>query len=42
MSDGGYGFHQVWENLPSWIKNLDVDALRREAGIQAPDPAERH
>ena len=33
MTEGGYGFHPVWVNLPEWITQLDVDAVRREAGI---------
>lgn len=36
MTDGGYGFHPVWVNLPEWITQLDVDAVRREAGIAPP------
>ena len=33
MTTGGFGFHEVWTNLPQWIRKLDVDAIRREAGI---------
>ncbi len=36
MTDGGYGFHEVWDNLPEWIQELDVDVLRKEVGIKAP------
>jgi len=36
MAMGGYGFHEIWVNLPSWIADLDVDDLRRKAGIPAP------
>ena len=36
MTEGGYGFHPVWVNLPEWITQLDVDAVRREAGIASP------
>ncbi len=35
MTDGGYGFHAVWFNLPMWIRDLDIEGLCREAGIQA-------
>ncbi|NLH49662.1 MAG: dual specificity protein phosphatase family protein [Myxococcales bacterium] len=35
MTDGGYGFHAVWANLIVWIKELDVERLRREAGLAA-------
>jgi protein tyrosine phosphatase (PTP) superfamily phosphohydrolase (DUF442 family) len=36
MTEGGYGFHAVWQNLPAWIERLDVPALRKEAGLQEP------
>ena len=36
MKDGGYGFHKVWGNLPEWIQDLDIDAMREEAGIPSP------
>lgn len=34
MNDGGFGFHRIWGNLPDWIRDLDVDAIRAEAGIK--------
>jgi protein tyrosine phosphatase (PTP) superfamily phosphohydrolase (DUF442 family) len=36
MTAGGYGFHPVWVNLPAWIEKLDVESLRRQAGIEKP------
>ena len=36
MTGGGFGYHKVWVNLPSWFKDLDIDALRKDAGIAAP------
>ncbi len=33
MQDGGYGFHRIWSNLPDWISELDVEAIRQEAGL---------
>lgn len=33
MVEGGYGFHPIWENLIHFFRNLDIDALRREAGL---------
>lgn len=33
MTRGGFGFHQVWEDLVDYIQNLDVEAVRNEAGI---------
>ena len=24
MTDGGFGYHPVWKNLPTWIRELDI------------------
>ena len=34
MTQGGFGFHPTWSNLPKWIQKLDIDRLRRQAGIK--------
>ena len=34
MTQGGYGFHAVWQNLPHWIEALDMDAVKKAAGIK--------
>lgn len=34
MTRGGYGFHDVWTNLPKWIMKLDVQKLKNDAGIR--------
>ena len=34
MKDGGFNFHPVWKNIPDWIKELDIDAIRKDAGIK--------
>jgi protein tyrosine phosphatase (PTP) superfamily phosphohydrolase (DUF442 family) len=34
MTQGGFGFHPTWSNLPKWIQKLDIDRLKRQAGIQ--------
>ena len=34
MVDGGFNFHGVWQNLKDWIDQLDVDEVKRKAGIQ--------
>lgn len=31
MREGGFGFHEVWSNLPKWIDELDVEALKKES-----------
>jgi len=38
MREGGFGFHEVWKNLPDFIAKLDIGKLRAETGI-APQPA---
>ncbi|MEW6350198.1 MAG: dual specificity protein phosphatase family protein [Thermodesulfobacteriota bacterium] len=35
MTQGGFGFHAVWTNLPTWIRVLDIDAIKKEAGLGA-------
>jgi protein tyrosine phosphatase (PTP) superfamily phosphohydrolase (DUF442 family) len=34
MTDGGFGFHEVWQNLPNWIEELDIESIRKDAGIK--------
>lgn len=33
MKDGGYGFHSIWKNLEPWIRALDLDDLKKKAGL---------
>jgi len=35
MTDGGFGFHRIWANLKKWIRKIDVQALKKDAGIKA-------
>jgi protein tyrosine phosphatase (PTP) superfamily phosphohydrolase (DUF442 family) len=35
MTTGGFGFHEVFKSLPTWLQELDVAALRKDAGITA-------
>ncbi|WP_342065425.1 dual specificity protein phosphatase family protein [Caballeronia concitans] len=30
---GGYGFHPVWGNIVRYLERVDVEQLRREAGV---------
>lgn len=30
MREGGYGFHEVWTNLPKWIDELNIDSIKAE------------
>ncbi len=34
MTEGGYGFHAIWANLPDWIRDLDIDAVAENAGLK--------
>jgi len=40
MTGGGFGYHRVWKNLPLWFKRLDIEALRKEADVEAPKDAD--
>ena len=35
MTEGGFGFHQTWSNLPKWIQKLNIDRIKRQAGIKS-------
>jgi len=34
MIEGGYGFHEIWENLIRWINKMDIDKIKLKAGIK--------
>lgn len=34
MTEGGFGFHEVWSNLPKWIQELDIESIKKDAGIK--------
>ncbi|MBU4231807.1 MAG: dual specificity protein phosphatase family protein [Desulfobacterales bacterium] len=36
MTEGGFGFHPIWSILPNWIQKLDIDRIKRQAGIKSP------
>ena len=33
MIDGGFGFHEIFDNLPKWIQEMDIESLKKDAGI---------
>ena len=35
MKEGGYGYHTIWTNLIRYLNGLDIDALRKKAGLPA-------
>src|SRR5688572_24746153 len=36
MTEGGYNFHSIWRNLITWFNKLDIEKIRKAAGIPAP------
>jgi len=34
MTQGGFGFHGIWENLVQWINGLDIETIKNRAGIR--------
>jgi protein tyrosine/serine phosphatase len=39
MTQGGFGFHATFDNLIEYIRGLDIEAIRREAGLGEPATA---
>ncbi|MBU0484028.1 MAG: dual specificity protein phosphatase family protein [Proteobacteria bacterium] len=33
MTQGDFGFHTIWVNLPDWIRDLDIESIKKKAGI---------
>ncbi|MDP2046942.1 MAG: tyrosine-protein phosphatase [Deltaproteobacteria bacterium] len=33
MTEGGFRFHWIWSNLPQWVQDLDIDRIKRQAGM---------
>ncbi|RME25421.1 MAG: protein-tyrosine-phosphatase, partial [Deltaproteobacteria bacterium] len=33
MTTGGFGFHGIWKNLVRYVRKVDVEVLRRKAGL---------
>lgn len=36
MTEGGYGYHAVWRNLIRYLRKLDIEALKKQAGLDRP------
>ena len=36
MTDGGFGYHAMWANLIKYLNELDIEALKKKAGLQVP------
>jgi len=39
MTEGGFGHHVIWSNLAKFIEDLEIDAIKKEAGIDTVDTA---
>jgi len=35
MTKGDFGFHPLWTGLPAYVRSLDVEAIRKKAGLSA-------
>jgi protein tyrosine phosphatase (PTP) superfamily phosphohydrolase (DUF442 family) len=35
MTEGAFNFHSVFGNLPKWIEGLDIESIRKDAGMKA-------
>ena len=33
MTEGGYGYHKVWKNLIPFIEQLDIEKIKKMAGL---------
>ena len=33
MQNGNFGFHAVWGNIPRYIRNANVERLKRDVGV---------
>ncbi len=38
MTKGDYGFHEIWGNLPDYIRKLDIEKIKQQAGIKSSNP----
>ena len=36
LKNGGYGYHAVWKNIESYLKRVDVAALRAQIEQEKP------
>lgn len=38
MLNGGFGYHSIWKNIPSYLETVDVDSIRAKLdAVTAPD-----
>ena len=34
MREGGFGFHEVWVNIVPYLEKLDLEAIKKKAGLE--------
>jgi len=34
MTKGGFGFHSIWQSLPDYVRKLNVEEIKRSAGLK--------
>lgn len=39
MTQGGYGYHSIWKNLLTFIREADIDSYRKKLGLVQSNPA---
>ena len=37
MVEGDFGFHKIWQNLLKFIRKLDIEDIKKRAGLAKPD-----
>ena len=42
MTEGGFGFNPAWRNLVAYVKKMDVEKLKRQAGLAPATQAATH
>ncbi len=38
MTKGGFGFHKIFDGLPEFVQELDVEKLKKDAGLTVTSP----
>jgi protein tyrosine/serine phosphatase len=39
LREGGFGFHTIWKNIPKIVEQVDIEKLRKDAGLAPPPKA---
>jgi hypothetical protein len=34
MINGGFGFHEIYDNIPRYINNVNVDNIRKQLNLK--------